>query len=244
MKIGLFVPCHVNELAPEVAIATLELLEGYGLTVDYPLAQTCCGQPQFNNGDVAGAHRAALRFADVFAGYDYIVSPGTSCVSHIGAHTPDTLADTRSRVYELVEFLQDVLKVGHLPKPVYFPHKVSLHQSCHGLRLRAHATPSERMLPWQSRLERILSLVDGVSVVHPARRDECCGFGGSFCVDEPEVSVAMGGDRVDGHAATGAEFIVGAEPSCLMHMGGVIRAQGKPIRPLHIALLLTGRGGA
>lgn len=244
MKIGLFIPCHVNELYPHIAIATLELLEGYGLDVDYPLSQTCCGQPLFNNGDVKGATAAASRFCDIFSGYDYVVSPSSSCISHVGAHYPPatpSYASLQPRIYEIVEFLQDVLKVEALPKPVYFPHKVSIHQSCHGLRTRKHATASELMLPYQSRLERILALVDGITLTQPERRDECCGFGGTYCVDEPEVSVVMGEDRVAGHAATGAEFIVGAEASCLMHMGGIIRHQHASIRTIHIVEILAGR---
>lgn len=244
MNIGLFVPCHVNELYPHIAIATVTLLEAYGLQVDYPLAQTCCGQPLFNNGDTRGAREAAVRFCRTFEPYDYVVSPSSSCVSHVGAHYPPATpgyAGLAPRVYELVEFLQDVLKVDALPQPVSFPHLVSLHQSCHGLRTRNHATPSELMHPYQSRLERVLALVDDIRLTHPQRRDECCGFGGSFCVDEADVSVAMGEDRVDGHRATGARYIVGAEGSCLMHMTGIIRQRKLAIRTLHVAEILSGR---
>ncbi|MXR37255.1 (Fe-S)-binding protein [Craterilacuibacter sinensis] len=247
MKIGLFIPCHVNALTPHIAIATLELLEAYGLDVDYPMAQTCCGQPLFNNGDLKGAAAAAHRFSQLFAGYDYVVAPSSSCVSHTACHYPPHTpgyAALQPRIYEIVEFLQDVLNVSALPKPVYFPHKVSIHQSCHGLRQRNHATASELMLPYQSRLERILALVDGITLTQPQRRDECCGFGGTFCVDEADVSVAMGQDRIAGHAATGAEFIVGAEASCLMHMGGILRHQHGTLRTLHIVEILNGKAAA
>ena len=249
MNVALFIPCFINELYPHVAMATAELLEGYGINVDYPLAQSCCGQPLSNNGDSKGACDAARRFTGIFKDYDYIVSPSGSCTSHVKHHFPWYIADDKDyqamqpRVYEIIEFLQDVLKVDKLPKPVYFPHQVSIHQSCHGLRELHHAAPSELMIPHHSRLERILALVDGVQVSLPERRDECCGFGGTFSVDEAEVSVAMGEDRVAQHEATGASFIVGADPSCLMHMGGIIRHQGKRIRPLHIVEILTGRGG-
>ncbi|WP_024303896.1 (Fe-S)-binding protein [Pseudogulbenkiania sp. MAI-1] len=250
MKVGLFIPCFVNELFPHVAMATLELLEGYGVEVAYPMEQSCCGQPLANNGDSAGACDAALRFTAVFKDFDYVVAPSGSCVAHVTHHYPWYIADNadfqrlKPRVYEIVEFLQDVLKVDRLPKPVHFPHKVSIHQSCHGLRELHHASPSELMIPYQSRLERILQLVDGIEIGLPERRDECCGFGGTFSVDEAEVSVAMGRDRVAQHEATGAEYIVGADPSCLMHMGGIIRHNGRPIRPLHVVEILTGRGGA
>lgn len=248
MKIGLFIPCFINELFPHVAMATLELLESLGCEVDYPLQQSCCGQPLANNGDSKGACDAAKRFTDVFHQYDYVVAPSGSCVSHVTHHYDWYIPDNRDyqqlkpKVYEIIEFLQDVLKVEKLPKPVYFPHKVSIHQSCHGLRELHHASPSELMMPYHSRLEDILKLVDGVEVLLPERRDECCGFGGTFCVDEPELSTAMGEDRIAQHEATGAEYIVGADPSCLMHMGGIIRHQVKQIRPLHIVEILTGRG--
>jgi len=250
MKVALFIPCFVNELYPHVAMATAELLQGYGVDVHYPLAQSCCGQPLSNNGDSQGACSAAQRFTGIFKDYDYVVSPSGSCTAYVKHHYPWYIADNadyqalQPRIYEIVEFLQDVLKVEKLPKPVYFPHTVSIHQSCHGLRELGHAAPSELMIPYQSRLERILQLVDGIEVKQPERRDECCGFGGTFSVDEPEVSVAMGEDRVAQHEATGAQFIVGADPSCLMHMGGIIRHRCRPIRPLHIVEILTGRGGA
>ncbi len=248
MRVGLFIPCYVNELFPHVGMATLELLESYGCEVVFPMEQSCCGQPMANNGDSKGACAAAQRFTNIFRDFDYVVAPSGSCVAHVTHHFDWYLAgdsdyqSLKPKVFEIIEFLQDVLKVEGLPKPVYFPHKVSIHQSCHGLRELHHAAPSELMIPFHSRLERILALVDGITVLKPERRDECCGFGGTFCVDEPELSTAMGEDRIAQHEATGAEFIVGADPSCLMHMGGIIRHKGRNIRPLHIVEILTGRG--
>ena len=248
MKVALFISCYVNELYPDVAMASLELLEGYGLEVEYPLAQTCCGQPLVNNGDLKGACQAEAHFADVFKGYDYIVAPSGSCVAHIKKHAtqasksdPNYVA-VASKTYEIIEFLQEILKVTHLPKSVSFPHTVSIHQSCHGLRALHHATPSELQLPYHSRLASILALVDDIVVKTPERVDECCGFGGTFCMDEPAVSVAMGQDRVAQHQATGATYIVGADSSCLMHMGAIAKAQNAPVRARHIVEILTGRG--
>lgn len=248
MKIGLFVSCYVNELFPEVAMATLALLEGYGLDVHYPLAQTCCGQLLTNNGHVKGACKAERHFAEVFRDFDYVVGPSSSCVAHVRKHP--TLASKHSPEYqrvashtfEVVEFLQTILKVEALPVPVSFPHVVSIHQSCHGLRDLHHGAASELNIPYFSRLERILGLVEDVTVVMPERRDECCGFGGTFATEQAAVSVAMGQDRVAQHVATGAEFIVGADASCLMHMQAVAARQGVGIRPIHIVEILTGRG--
>jgi L-lactate dehydrogenase complex protein LldE len=249
MKIGLFVSCYVNELYPDVAMATLELLEAYGLEVTYPMEQTCCGQLLANNGHSAGACQAEQRFAHVFAPFDYVVGPSSSCVAHVRKHAQPELKrnaqyqNVANKTFELIEFLQTVLKVEALPTPVSFPHVVSVHQSCHGLRDIHHGAASELNIPYFSRLERALSWVDDVTVVLPERRDECCGFGGSFAVEQPAVSVAMGQDRVAQHQATGAHFIVGADASCLMHMQAIARYNGAPIRPVHIAQILTGRGG-
>lgn len=248
MKIGLFISCYVNEMYPEVAMASLDLLEGYGLSVSYPLAQTCCGQPLVNNGDLKGARDAEAHFAQVFADFDYIVAPSGSCVAHIKKYaSPASKSDAAyqiiaAKTFEIVEFLQDVLKVTALPKAVSFPHVVSIHQSCHGLRALNHATPSELQKPYHSRLASILALVNDIELKVPQRVDECCGFGGTFCIEEPEVSVAMGQDRVAQHQATGAAYIVGADSSCLMHMGAIARAQDVAIKPRHVVEILVGRG--
>jgi L-lactate dehydrogenase complex protein LldE len=246
LKVGLFVPCYVNELFPQVALATLELLEACGVAPVYPLAQSCCGQPLTNNGDAVGARAAAEHFIEVFKDFDYVVAPSASCVSQVRHRFPwvvddDDFRRLAPRVYEIVEFLQDVLQLERLPRAVHFPHKVSIHQSCHGLRELQHASASELMIPWHSRLERILRLVDGIELSVPARRDECCGFGGTFSVDEADVSLAMGRDCLVRHAATGAEYIVGADSSCLMHLGGIGRHQGNVIRPVHVVEILSGR---
>ncbi len=248
MKIGLFVSCYINELYPDVAMAALELLESFGLDVDYPSEQTCCGQLLTNNGHVKGACQAERHFADVFAPYDYVVGPSSSCVAHLRKHpTAESKNDPKyqavsAKTFEIIEFLQDVLKVKQLPAPVSFPHTVSIHQSCHGLRELGHAAPSELNIPYFSRLENILKLVDDITVKTPERRDECCGFGGTFSVTEAAVSTVMGQDRVAQHLATGAQYIVGADSSCLMHMGAVARKQGTPIKTVHIVEILTGRG--
>lgn len=120
-----------------------------------------------------------------------------------------------------------------------FPHKVSIHNSCHGVRELHPSSPSERNIPYYSKLRDLLSLVKGIEVFEPKRVDECCGFGGMFAIEEPEVSTCMGQDKVKDHMSTGAEYITGADSSCLMHMEGVIKREKLPIKTIHIVQILA-----
>lgn len=243
MKVALFVPCFVNALYPEVGEASYKLLTSLGLEVDYPLEQTCCGQPMGNAGYESDAEPLARSMEELFAGYDYVVGPSASCVSFVReayprlTHHNDRHECLSSRIYEICEFLHDVVKPTSLK--ARFPHKVSIHNSCHGVRLMGLSAPSEQNLPYYSKLRNLLSLVEGVEIVEPERRDECCGFGGLFSIEESAVSVRMGHDKVQRHIATGAEFITGADSSCLMHMQGIIEREKQPIRTKHIVEILT-----
>jgi L-lactate dehydrogenase complex protein LldE len=201
MKIGLFIPCYVDAFFPEVGIATLELLERFGCSIEYPLNQTCCGQPMANSGCQDDSAATEALFVDCFKRFDTIVSPSGSCVHHIRYHldaaeqTPDT-QKVRARTRELVEFLHDDLKVNEFPW-ARFPHKVGLHDSCSAVRGLGHARPSELCYePYFSKTRALLDKVSGLEVVEIDRRDECCGFGGSFCVTDEAVSAKMGYDRV------------------------------------------------
>ena len=244
MRIGLFVPCFVDALFPEVAVATLELLERFGHEVVYPLNQTCCGQPMANGGFQADAAGAEALFVRNFADFDYVVGPSGSCVHHIRENldaieqTPEVLA-VRARTFELVEFLHDVEQAGSLPWTA-FPHRVGLHHGCGTLRRLHHAEPSETKGVRPSKPMALLEKVEGISFAAPARPDECCGFGGTFSVSEPAVSARMGLDKVRDHARAGAEYIVSADSSCLMHQQGCARRAGLDIRFIHIAQILNG----
>lgn len=244
MKVGLFIPCYVNAVYPQVGVASYRLLTSLGVDVDYPLEQTCCGQPMANGGFEKDALRLAERMEQLFEKYDYVVGPSASCVVFVKEHYPQLLhksehACLSSRIYEICEFLHDVLKVDKLD--AYFPHKVSVHNSCHGLRLLHLASPSELVEPRYSVLKDLLSLVEGVEVFEPKRVDECCGFGGMFSVEEAATSVCMGQDKVRDHISTGAEYITGADSSCLMHMEGIIRREHLPIKTLHVVEILASR---
>lgn len=243
MKIALFIPCYVNALYPKVGEASYKLLTSLGLDVDYPLEQTCCGQPMGNAGYESDAESLARRMEELFAGYDYVVGPSASCVSFVReayprmSHHKEEHECLSSRIYEICEFLHDVVKPTSLK--ARFPHKVSIHNSCHGVRLMGLSAPSEQNIPYYSKLRNLLSLVEGIEIVEPERRDECCGFGGLFSIEESAVSARMGHDKVQRHIATGAEFITGADSSCLMHMQGVIEREKQPIRTKHIVEILT-----
>jgi L-lactate dehydrogenase complex protein LldE len=243
MRVALFVPCYVNALYPEVGEAAYRLLTSLGLDVDYPLEQTCCGQPMGNAGYEKDAKPLAERMEALFAEYDYVVGPSASCVSFVReayprlTHHDDNHQCLSSRIYEICEFLHDVVKPTSLK--ARFPHKVSIHNSCHGVRLMSLSAPSELNIPYYSKLRNLLELVEGIEIVEPERRDECCGFGGLFSIEESAVSVRMGHDKVQRHIATGAEFITGADSSCLMHMTGVIEREKLPIRTKHIVEILT-----
>ncbi len=242
MTIGLFIPCYVNQFYPNAAIATLKLLESLGCKVVYPLQQTCCGQPMANSGYEHLTKDTNELFIKNFSGFDYIVSPSGSCVLHIKDHlhgsNEEAATSIRGRIYELTEFLIDILKVEKLQAS--FPYKVGLHQSCHGQRGLKLAQMSELVASPFSKPEKLLNMVKGITLVDLTRKDECCGFGGTFCVMEEAVSAKMGKDRVQDHLNHHAEVITGVDMSCLMHMEGILNRQGSKVQVKHIAEILTG----
>jgi len=243
MNVGLFIPCYVDQFYPEVGVASLQLLEKLGCDVSYPLNQTCCGQPMANSGFEHLATGCNQLFIKNFSAFDYIVCPSGSCTLHIKDHLHDEEQEKkaqhiRSRIYELTEFLVDVLQVKKLDAK--FPHKVGLHQSCHGQRGLHLSQMSELVaLPFSKPLH-LLNMVDGIQLIELNRVDECCGFGGTFCVFEEAVSVKMGKDRVRDHIQHGAEFITAADMSCLMHLEGILRRQKSKVQVKHIAEILNG----
>jgi L-lactate dehydrogenase complex protein LldE len=235
MRVALFVPCYIDQFYPQVAVASLELLEKLGCEVVVPKDQTCCGQPMANSGFASSTLGCDTNFTNNFEGFDYIVGPSGSCVLHLKEHHPSD--KIRNSVYEICEFLTDVLRITSLNAK--FPHRIGLHQSCHGQRGLRLSSMSERNEKPFSKLQDLLALVEGVKVIMPAREDECCGFGGTFCVTEEAVSVKMGQDRIQEHAANAVEYIVGADTSCLMHMEGILRRQGSNVQVKHIVEILN-----
>jgi L-lactate dehydrogenase complex protein LldE len=246
--VALFVPCYVDQLRPEVGLAALDLLEGCGLDVELPREPSCCGQPFATAGEPADALRLTDRFARSFARYEAVIAPSGSCVAALrrqlaqGARAPeaDTLAE---RVFELCEFLaaREAAGSGVPPFPP-FPHRVALHASCHALRELRLGSPSETREPSRPDPARaLLGRVPRVEIVPLARPDECCGFGGVFAVEEEAVSCRMAEDRLADHLAAGAEVVTSSDLSCLLHLDGVARRRGLPLRALHVAEILSGR---
>lgn len=243
MRVALFVPCYVDQFYPGAARATLGLLERLGCTVDYPPGQTCCGQPLANAGCEAEALPVTRHFADTFAGYDYVVAPSGSCVYHVRHHygrlgDDPAVRRLRERTYELCQFVTGVLGVARVEAA--FPHRVGLHASCHALRGLRLGRATERVEPPHDPVRALLEGVRGIELVDLERPDECCGFGGTFAVTEAAVSVRMGRDRLRDHLSRGAEVITGTDLSCLMHLDGLARRAGLPVRVMHVAEILEG----
>jgi L-lactate dehydrogenase complex protein LldE len=245
MKVGLFIPCYIDQFYPNVAIATLQLLEKLGCEIVFPLNQTCCGQPMANSGFATLSKGCDKNFINNFGKVDCIVSPSGSCVLHIKEHlkgeNEKKAQHIRENIYELTEFLVDVIGVKGLNAK--FPHRVGLHISCHGQRGLHLSSMSELVAPAFSKPEFLLSLVNGLQLTKPKRVDECCGFGGTFCVFEEAVSVRMGKDRIDEHKTNEVEFITGGDTSCLMHLDGILKRSGSKVRTIHIAEILNCEDG-
>ncbi|WP_327279635.1 (Fe-S)-binding protein [Streptomyces sp. NBC_01205] len=243
MRAALFVTCVNDVLYPRTGIAVVRLLERLGVGVDFPAAQGCCGQPQYNTGYRRESEPLLRRTAEAFAGHPYVVTPSGSCAAMVRSHYPRiarraeqegrgsglaALAeDLAPRVYELTEFLVDVLGVTDVG--AYFPHTVTYHPSCHGLR----------ELGLGDRPRQLLAAVKGLDLVELPGAEECCGFGGTFALKNPDVSAAMGTDKADSAAGMGADVLCGADNSCLAHLGGILRRRGDAMRTLHLAEILA-----
>jgi L-lactate dehydrogenase complex protein LldE len=221
MRVALFITCFNDTLFPSVGRAVVELLERLGCAVEFPLEQTCCGQMHTNSGYEAEALTA--RFERVFAPYDIVVSPSASCVAHVRHHVPE------ARVLELTEFLID--RLGVVDVGASFPHRVTLHPTCHSLRLLGIGDR-----PW-----RLLSAVQGIDLVELDGARECCGFGGTFAIKNADTSMAMLSDKVRHVLDTRAEVCTSADTSCLMHIGGALRRQRTGVRTMHLAEILAAQ---
>jgi L-lactate dehydrogenase complex protein LldE len=240
MKVGLFIPCYVDQLYPHVGIATYQLLKKLGVEVHYPFNQTCCGQPMANAGFEHLSHGCKTHFITQFQQFDYIVCPSGSCTLHIKQHVlteEDSKTSRISNIYELSEFLTDVLQVKKLH--ARFPHRVGFHQSCHGQRGLYLSQMSERVEPYFSKPLRLLEMVTDLEMVLPTRSDECCGFGGTFCVTEEAISVKMGKDRINDHIANDVAYITAVDMSCLMHLEGILKRNNTHVKIIHLAEILN-----
>ncbi|WP_327090427.1 (Fe-S)-binding protein [Nonomuraea sp. NBC_01738] len=237
MRVALFITCVNDTLFPGTGKAVVSLLRRLGCDVDFPSAQTCCGQMHVNTGYREEGVRLARHFTEVFAGYDAVVAPSGSCAAMVREQYPKlveagspgarAIAELTPRVHDLSEFLIDVLKVEDVG--AYFPHRVTYHPTCHSLRgLRLGDRPT-----------RLLRQVRGIDLVPLGEADECCGFGGTFSVKNPSISAAMCADKVRNVLDTGAEVLCAADNSCLMHIGGTMKRQKSGVRIMHLAEILA-----
>ena len=239
MRIALFVTCLADTLFPDVGQATVRLLERLGHQVEFPAAQTCCGQMHINTGYQRQALPLIRRHADVFAGYEAIVAPSGSCagsVRHQHAMVARRYGDqalarraeaVAARTYELSEFLIDVLGVEDVG--AYYPHRVTYHPTCHALRL----------LRVGDRPIRLLRNVAGIDLIDLPDATTCCGFGGTFALKNADVSTAMLADKMRNITATGAEVCTAGDSSCLMHIGGGLARLRAGTRTVHLAEILA-----
>ncbi|GHJ42177.1 (Fe-S)-binding protein [Streptomyces sp. TS71-3] len=246
MRVALFLTCVNDTLYPDTGRAVVKLLTRLGVEVDFPMAQTCCGQAHYNTGYRHEAEPLARQFSDVFRDYEAIVVPSGSCAAMVrelyprlgeraraegrGDALAEQLAPVVPKTYELTEFLVDVLGVTDVG--AYYPHTVTYHPTCHGLR----------SLRLGDRPRQLLSAVRGLELVELPGAEECCGFGGTFAVKNSDVSAAMGADKVRNAASTGADVLCAADNSCLMHIGGTMARLGtsaRPARAVHIAEILA-----
>ncbi|GAB2487109.1 (Fe-S)-binding protein [Jatrophihabitans fulvus] len=239
MRVALFMTCLGDVMAPQVLAATTTVLRRVGVEVEVPRTQTCCGQMHVNTGYPAMATDLVRNHARTFAGYDAVVAASASCVGSV-RHQHPTLARATGdaaleadvaalgpRTYELSEFLIDVLGVEDVG--ARFPHRVTYHPTCHSLRL----------LRVGDRPLRLLRRVDGLELLALPGAESCCGFGGTFAVKNSGVSSAMLADKCADVTATGAEYCVSADASCLLHIGGGLSRQQRAVRTIHLAEVLA-----
>jgi L-lactate dehydrogenase complex protein LldE len=243
MRVALMVTCVNDAMFPETGKAVVRLLRRLGVEVEFPSGQTCCGQPMVNTGYLDEAVPVVRTFVEAFTGYDAVVTPSGSCAgcarhqhAIVARRSRDSglreaVAELSPKVYELSEFLVDVL--GAEDVGAYFPHTVTYHPTCHSLR----------MLGVGDRPARLLRSVRGLRLVELPAAEQCCGFGGTFALKNADTSVAMGSDKARHVGETGAEVLVAGDNSCLMHVGGMLSRQRSGVRVMHLAEVLASTEG-
>ncbi|HEX6192660.1 MAG TPA: (Fe-S)-binding protein [Chitinophagaceae bacterium] len=236
MNVQLFIPCFVDQLYPTTAFNMVKVLEKTGCTVTYNASQTCCGQPAFNAGFWEESKAVCTKFIKDFKGSDYIVAPSASCVGFVknyysklfeNSSLHHEVADTGRRIYEFSDFLVNVLQVENLGATL--DGKATYHDSCAGLR--------ECKIKTEPR--RLLSYVKGLSLQEMNDVETCCGFGGTFAVKFEAISIGMGEQKVENALATGAQYLISTDHSCLMHLQGYIDHKGYSLKTMHIADVLA-----
>lgn len=237
--VALFATCINDTMFPTTPDAVVTVLERMGCKVVFPKEQTCCGQMLTNTGYYDEAVPSVRNYVKSFEDYDYVVGPSGSCIGAVrhqhpmlAEHAEDQGLKRASeslvqRTYDFSEFIVDVLGVTDVG--AYFPHRVTFHPTCHSVRV---ARVGDRPL-------RLLREVRGMTLIELPDADKCCGFGGTFSIKNPDVSVAMGSDKARNAASTGAEYLVAGDNACLMHIGGVLHRGNTGVRPIHLAEILA-----
>ena len=239
MKVSLFITCLVDQFFPEVGMGIVSVLRRLGVQVDFPAAQTCCGQPAFNSGFSSEARDLAKRFISIFEDSECVVAPSGSCTSMVRVFYKELFREEpdwhgraeslASRTFEFTEFVVNVLGVEDVG--AVYHGKVALHQSCHLLReLNVRTEP-----------QRLLNSVKGIEVVDLERAEACCGFGGLFSIKYPQISGGILQDKIESVEKSGADLVVASDVGCLMHIAGGLSRQGIATRTMHIAELLAKR---
>jgi L-lactate dehydrogenase complex protein LldE len=236
MNVQLFIPCFIDQLYPETAFNMIKVLEKTGCSVTYNTAQTCCGQPAFNAGFWDEAKSVCSKFIKDFKGSDYIVTPSASCAGFVrnyyeklfkDSSLHHEMEDLRRRVFEFSEFMVKILQIENVGATLHG--KATYHDSCAGLR----------ECGIKSEPRKLLSKVKGLELVELNDVETCCGFGGTFAVKFPAISVAMGEQKIENALATGADYLVSTDHSCLMHLQGYIKQKGYKLQTLHLADVLA-----
>ncbi len=236
MNIQLFVPCFVDQLFPDTAFNMIKVLKKAGCTVSYNASQTCCGQPAFNAGFWDESKAVCTKFLKDFKGADYIVAPSASCTGFVRNYYPKLfgnsslhheVADIGKRLFEFSEFMIDILKIDKVG--AVLEGRATYHDSCAGLReCRIKQEPRQ-----------LLAGVQGLELAEMNDVETCCGFGGTFAVKYESISVAMGEQKVENALATGAQYLISTDHSCLMHLDGYIKKKGYDLKAMHLADVLA-----
>lgn len=234
-KVHLFIPCFVDALYPSVGISTVNILKECGCEIIYPQEQTCCGQPAFNSGYFEKAAILANRFLDIFGHSEYVVAPSGSCITMVknlygqvdlGSRESKIWQSISPRFFELCEFLMSVMKVNSWKGT--FPAKVTYHDSCHALR----------ELHIQNQPRKLLQSIKGLELIEMENSETCCGFGGTFSIKFPAISIAMVKNKSKWIVESGAEIVTSSDSSCLMNINGFLGRNALPVKTMHIAEIL------
>lgn len=237
MKVHLFIPCFIDQLSPQIGFSTIKILEKLGCEVVYNPEQTCCGQPAYNAGYFEEARDVSQKFLDDFSHAEYVVMPSASCTGMVRNSFTQLFGDTfntvqrmrvQKNVYELTEFLTDVLQVDRV-EGASFPCIAVYHDACSALR----------ECGIQQGPRKLLAGVQGLQLRELKASDVCCGFGGTFAVKFEPISVGMAQQKIEDAMAQSAEYIISGDYSCLLHLDGYIQKQGLPLKTIHIADVLA-----